>query len=761
MRPLQIVLALSVALAFSTIASNLVFAKPYLQANTSHASQAKSSAQTAIGLWKGIVTLPSKKELAVEIQLQFVNSQWQGSISIPQQGAKDLPLQDIRIADQQAQFTITGVKGSPTFIGDFDADKKSLSGEFSQGSAKMPFRLMKEENPLKEEYPPTPSPTSSVPAPSTLAETSQSKPVKQQAAESAATNSKSLSFALNNFDQEVEKIRSDWKVPGLAIAIVKGDQVIYAKGYGLRDVKNNLPMTADTLMPIGSATKSFTTALMASLVAEGKLAWDKPVRQWIPQFKLQDTTASERMTPLDLVTHRSGMPRHDALWFNSKFSRAEMVSRLQYLEANKDFRTDFQYNNLMFLTAGYLTEVVSGQSWEYNVKQRLLLPLGMQRTNFSVEQTQKDGNYSKPHREESNGTVKQIAFRSLNNIGPAGSINTSVNELSAWMQLHLGKGKYQGKQVLSAADIDYLHISRMHMGTAQSKPELIDIGYTPGWFSDVYRGQLRLHHGGNIDGFSAMVMLLPQADIGIAILSNLESTPVRDVITRNVIDRLLHLERRDWHAEALQKKNFKKADTLLASEKKKVARKSDTKPSHALSEYVGEYEHLGYGIVSITQKDGSLHFELNGINAPLSHWHYDIFNGMKTDDKIFDDQKIQFQINLDGDIASLKTSLESTVSDIVFIKKPDSLLNDPMLLKKLTGTFVFNKNSEFTISLRGNTLFADMLGRPSYELIPVRGYRFSLKGLNGFGIEFKPGQDGQFQQAEISRPDSVSLALRK
>ncbi len=594
----------------------------------------------------------------------------------------------------------------------------------------------------------------------------QAAPANTDSAKSVASDSAtSMSSALENIDQEIEKIRTDWKLPGVAIAIVKGDQIIYAKGHGLRDVKNQLPMTADTLMPIGSATKAFTTALMASLVDEGKLAWDKPVRNWIPNFKLQDAMASERLSPLDLVTHRSGMPRHDALWYNSKFSRAEMVSRLQYLEANKDFRTDFQYNNAMFLTAGYLTEVVSGQSWESNVKQRLLMPLGMHRANFSVAQTQKDANFSQPHREEKDGTVRQIAFRSLDNIGPAGSINASVNELTAWMQLHLNKGKFQGKQVLSATGIDYLHVPRMSMGTASSKPELIEIGYAPGWFSDVYRGQLRLHHGGSIDGFSAMVMLLPQADIGIAVLINMESSPVRDVITRSVIDRLLKLEKRDWNAEALKRKNATKSDVKsnpnAATDKKETARKAGTKLSHALSDYVGDYEHPGYGTATVTQQDGRLYFELNGIKVPLSHWHYDIFNGEKTEELIFEDQKIQFQTNLDGDIDTLKTALEPAVNDIVFRKKSDRHLTDPLFLKKLTGTFVFNQDREFTISLRGNTLVAEMPGRPSYELLPVRGYRFSLKGLNGFGIEFKPGQDGQFKQAEIARPNGISLATKK
>ena len=219
--------------------------------------------------------------------------------------------------------------------------------------------------------------------------------------------------ALAGFEQDVEKIRQDWQVPGVAVVIVQGDQTLYAKGFGWRDVARRLPVTADTLMAIGSASKAFTTALMAGLVEEGKLAWDQPVQRWLPEFKLHDRVAGERLTPLDLVTHRSGLPRHDALWYNAQRSRQDLLHRLQYLEPSKDLRAAFQYNNLLFMVAGHLTERVSGQSWETHVTQRLLQPLGMRRSNFSVEQTREDADFSQPYRLAKNGEPQQVAFRAL------------------------------------------------------------------------------------------------------------------------------------------------------------------------------------------------------------------------------------------------------------------------------------------------------------------------------------------------------------
>ncbi|WIV98076.1 serine hydrolase [Kinneretia aquatilis] len=569
--------------------------------------------------------------------------------------------------------------------------------------------------------------------------------------------------ALAGFEQDVEKIRQDWQVPGVAVVIVQGDQTLYAKGFGWRDVARRLPMTADTLMPIGSASKAFTTALMAGLVEEGKLAWDQPVQRWLPEFKLHDRVAGERLTPLDLVTHRSGLPRHDALWYNAQRSRQDLLHRLQYLEPSKDLRAAFQYNNLLFMVAGHLTERVSGQSWESHVTQRLLQPLGMRRSNFSVEQTREDADFSQPYRLAKNGEPQQVAFRALDAMNPAGGLITSANEMAAWLRLHLNKGRFEGRQVLSAASINALQ--QAHISTsAESSPEVIERGYTPGWFSDVYRGHLRLHHGGKIDGFSAMVMWLPQAGVGVAVLSNLEGSPVREFIARNAVDRLLKLEVRDGSAQALQARAAQKLEKKKGSPQAPGVRKAGTQASHPLSAYLGDCEHPAYGTVSITERAGGLHMSLNGNGANLVHWHHDSFVGESADageDAVLAKQRLQFLTDRDGEPGALQMALEPAVKDVVFQRKKEAHLRDPAFLKKLTGTFVFDGQREFSIGLQDDALYAEMAGRPRYVLQPVRGYRFELQGLSGFSIEFKPGKDGLFNQAEIARPGSSSWATRK
>jgi CubicO group peptidase (beta-lactamase class C family) len=669
----------------------------------------------AAGHWEGAIQLPGA-ELKVLVDLETAKEGWKGRISIPQQGAKDLALKDVKVEGRTVSFVLPGIPGEPSFKGELAATGATLAGTFTQGGQQLPFSLARE---LK-------------------------------GADKARA-------ALKDFDAVVEKIRADWKVQGLAIAIVKGGDVVMAKGYGWRDAEKQLPMTADTLLPIGSSTKAFTTAVMAGLVDEGRLDWEKPVRTWIPWFKLQDGVATERMTPLDLVTHRSGMPRHDALWYNATLSRKDMVRRLQFLEPNKDFRTDFQYNNAMFLTAGYLTEEITGKPWEDNVRERIFRPLGMARANFSVDETRKDADFSEPYREEKDGTVKKIPHRSITNVGPAGSINASVNEMAAWLKIHLDKGRFNGKQVLSPTSVDFLHTPKMLMGTPQTKPELVPGGYAPGWFTDVYRGHLRVHHGGNIDGFSAMVMLVPGSDLGIVVLANMDGTPTRDLLPRHALDRLLGLEARDWSGEALKRRAESKAQEKEAEAKKKLARKTGTSPSHPLAEYAGDYEHPGYGVMKVALKDGSLAMTFNGITTPFEHWHHDVFNGLKAEDPVFEDEKLQFGSGLDGEIEVVQMALEPSVKPIVFTKKADARLTDPAYLQRFAGTYALRSDMDATFSLRGRVLVADIKGQPTYELVPVRGTRFAIKGLTGFFVQFKDDATA----VDFDQPNGIFTARRK
>ncbi len=382
--------------------------------------------------------------------------------------------------------------------------------------------------------------------------------------------------ALAGFDDWVGSAMKSWNVPGLAVAIVKDGDVVLAKGYGLRNIQANLPVTSDTLFAIGSSTKAFTTMAMGMLVEEGKLAWDVPVTTYLPRFALKDDVAGTRMTPRDLVTHRSGLPRHDLVWYNAKLSRKELVERLPYLQPNEDFRETFQYQNLMFLTAGHLTAEVAGTSWEDVLRTRILVPLGMTSTNFSVSETQKTRDFAMPYTLKEKAPL-DIAFRNIDTMGPAGSLNSSVNEMARWVQLHLGGGVIGGKRIVAARQIQDMHRPQMVIQTFPGLFEDTEIqqpAYGLGWFIESYRGKKRVHHGGNIDGFSAMVSLLPDDRVGVVVLSNLNGTPLPGIVARHASDRLLGLEPIDWHDRSLKRRDV--AEKAAATAKKAAGEERKT-----------------------------------------------------------------------------------------------------------------------------------------------------------------------------------------
>ena len=306
------------------------------------AAAASDSSRSFAGHWKGTIAAPGR-ELAFDVDLRATSGgALSGDISIPAQNAFDLALGDLTATESRLQFKIVGIPGDPSFDGALAADGAHVEGSFKQGGADLSFRMER---------------------------------VEGAAARALA--------ALDGFDDFATKAVEAWNVPGAGIAIVSGGEVVYAKGFGWRDLEAKKPMTADTLFAIGSTTKAMTATTLGTLVDEGKVEWDQPLRTYLPSFKLMDASISEHITPRDIVTHRSGLPRHDLLWYNyNSGTRGDMVKRLAHLELTADLREKFQYNNLMFMTAGHLIETLTGKSWEQNVRERLFDPLGMKRSNL-------------------------------------------------------------------------------------------------------------------------------------------------------------------------------------------------------------------------------------------------------------------------------------------------------------------------------------------------------------------------------------------
>ena len=474
---------------------------------------------------------------------------------------------------------------------------------------------------------------------------------------------------LQGFDEYITGLMKEWNVPGSAVAVVRNGEAVHSQGYGLRNVEQGLPVTPRTLFAIGSTTKAFTGVAAGILVDQGKLEWDKPIREYLPSFKLFDPVASERLTMRDLLTHRSGLPRHDFVWYpHTPFSRREMVERLQYLEPTCDIRTRYQYQNLMFMTAGYLVEVISGQTWEDFVRQHIFQPLGMTGSHFSVEDARKTAACSLPYDVEQERPV-EIPYCDIQAIGPAGTIFSNLEDMTKWVAFQLGQGAGAGQPIISAAALAVTRSPQTIIrkeDLAYDFPEIKYPSYAMGWGVRSYRGHTALMHTGGIDGFIAYVILLPEDNIGVVTFANLDGTDLPIVSAWTALDRLLGLEPLPWAERFKNLKAKEREETNKQKEALVSARHPDTQPSHLLEKYAGEYDHPGYGRLSITLKDGSLLVDRNARQFKLQHYHYDIFElVVKATEK---NLPVTFLTGLDGSVGSVSAPMEEGVKDIVFTR---------------------------------------------------------------------------------------------
>jgi len=556
---------------------------------------------------------------------------------------------------------------------------------------------------------------------------------------------------LEGFDSFAQQVLKDWKCAGFAVAVIEGGKVTYAKGFGSRDLKSNQPVTSKTLFAIGSSTKSFTVTSLGVLVDQGKLDWDKPLRGYLPDFQLMDQFATERMTPRDLVTHRSGLPRHDRMWFNSPFTRQEIFDRLRYLEPNKDFRTTFQYQNLMFMTAGMLAAHVAGMPWEDHVRKVILEPLGMSSTNFSVVDMQKSAEHSQPYtivKEQ----IREMPFRNIDTIGPAGSINSNVEDMAKYVMMHM----QHGKGILSLKNSRDMQSPQMSIaGPSQENKELGPESYGMGFFLTSYRGHYLVHHGGNIDGFSALVTFMPQDNLGMVILSNQNGSRVPTVVSYDLYDRLLGLDQIDWTTRFKTQQERGRAGTEEAKKKGYTAQVQGTHPAHQLADYTGDYESPAYGIASVTLENGALNFRYHGNGGPLNHYHFEVFEVAERELEPLSKEKVSFHTNLRGDVESLSVPFEPNVKDIVFSRLADQRMRETSFLQPLTGVYQRGRGTVTVAMKDDRSITLTMAGQPPVDLEPMRGTRFTIKGQNGSIVEFK-GDDLVFYQA-----NSVSMATRK
>lgn len=573
-------------------------------------------------------------------------------------------------------------------------------------------------------------------------------------------NQPSLEQKLKTLEPWVDKVMKDWKVQGLAIAVVHKDKIVYAKGFGFRDVKKQLPVTAETVFAIGSCTKAFTAATVLQLADDGKLEMDKPVREYVPSFKMFDEYVSANMTPRDLLCHRSGLPRHDFVWYGSDFSRQEIFDRLRYLEPTKPFRTDWQYQNLMFMSAGYLVEQVGKQRWETFANERIIKPLEMTSTNFSVSETPKMSDYSLGYiKKEKDGkeSVEEIPFRNIDAVAPAGSINSNVKDMGNWLVALINGGKFKGKEILKPSAIAQMQTPYMVILTPLLYEESYHNSYGLGWFITSYRGKVRVEHGGNIDGFTASTCFMPKDSIGIVILANMNGTAINGVIRNTLLDKLLNMSEIDWNKRSLDAVAKAKESAEKSKKETESNQKKDTKPSHNLKEYTGKFEHPAYGIMEIVFKNDSLFVQKNKLKSLLQHYHYDIFEATHED---FDNTKISFNTNLKGEIDEMGVEIEPALGKDIIFKRKNEYKPTKEELEKLVGEYEL-AGTAVKISLKGETLMMFVAGQPEYELLPTKANEFDLKNVKGFSVKFNKNDKGEITDLVSQQPNGNFKAKKK
>ena len=574
---------------------------------------------------------------------------------------------------------------------------------------------------------------------------------------------------LAGLDTELEKILKDWKIAGFAVAVVEKDKILYSKGFGYRDYENKKAVSPNTLFAIGSCSKAFTASVLGLLEKDGKLDIDKPAATYIPSLKFFNNDMTEKITVRDMMCHRTGLPRHDYSWylFNTP-SQDSMLMRVQYQEPNAGIREKWQYNNFMFLAQGVMAEKLTGKPWTQNVKEKLFDPLGMNRSNFTIDDMIKDADHSFGYTIEKDSIIKKTDYYNIMGMSPAGSINSSVTEMANWVITWINGGKYNSKEILPAPYVQDAISSQMVISGGVPDKENPDIhfsNYGLAWFLASYRGHYRVEHGGNIDGFSASTCFFPSDSIGIIVLTNQNGSVVPSVARNLVADRMLKLKYINWSVD--RKKAITKAEAQQKEAEKSIVstRIAGTKPSHPLAAYEGIFNNPGYGDIEVFLKNDTLFGITPKDTFWLRHYHYDIFEGKGIDKTTGPDTtaggiSFNFRTSVAGKIESILLPVEASLKPIEFSYKPKAKAVSKEDLEKYAGEYEL-AGIVAKVYLKGTTLFVFVPGQPEYETIATGNHSFKLKALDGFSVKFDVTDKNEVTAASFIQPNGTFKAPRK
>jgi len=481
-----------------------------------------------------------------------------------------------------------------------------------------------------------------------------------------------------DLDAWVGRAMRTFDVPGIALAIVKDDAVVLAKGYGVRKLGDATPVDARTLFGIASNTKAFTATALGLLVEAGKIAWDAPVVRYLPAFALSDPYVTRELTVRDLLVHRSGLGlgAGDLLWWPpSTYNRKEIAQRLRFIPLATSFRSAYAYDNVLYLVAGELIEAITGQSWEEFVTSRILTRVGMSGSNVRHSAAAANGNIAAPHA-VIDGRVRPIAPFDSDNTNPAGGINSSADDMAKWLRVQLSGGRLaDGGRLFSAATARELTSIVTPLRVADPPPELPPLkndfrGYALGFDIRDYRGRKAVMHTGGLPGYVSRVIMIPDASLGVAVLTNQESTDAFDAIAFHVVDHYLDAEPAfDW-IDGYAKWSARRDRESAAEDRGAAAsRVAASKPSLPLAQYAGTYRDQWYGDIVIAHANGKLTMTFSHtpqLAGELEPYQHDTFIARWRDRELRADAYVTFALNPDGSIDQARMRAVSASTDFSY-----------------------------------------------------------------------------------------------
>jgi CubicO group peptidase (beta-lactamase class C family) len=434
---------------------------------------------------------------------------------------------------------------------------------------------------------------------------------------------------MSEVETAVAEARKIWRVPGVAVVVVRDGQVSHLIGQGVRQIGRPEPMTPDTLFAISSCSKAFTSAALARLVEEGKANWDDPVRKHLPGFRLADPLASQDVRLRDLLCHRTGLAANELLWHGAPWSPEEAVRRAAFLPLTRPFRTSIQYQNTMVTAAGLAAGRAAGQSWADLIRTRLLEPLQLRQTYLDTASIPATAPRAATHRLDDAGQAYSIPAYTWPTPDPAVSIHTTARDLGAWLCFHLSGGQADGKQVVGSRFLAETYTPHMPIPLSTHQkvlfPATVQLSYALGWTVSDYHGLRLIAHGGSIDGSRCHVLFVPEKRFGLAVLANLHETPLTLALAHTLLDAQLDLPRRDWHALHRWLRLRLLNEATERGRERLLRRQVDGRPALPLTAFVGTYENLAYGNARLCLSEGRLHWLWQGRQSVLDFSHDNTF----------------------------------------------------------------------------------------------------------------------------------------